>query len=114
MSEGGGCNIFRMMFCCRNAIEDGSRENVFVPGSVVTSSHTPVGKDPSFGEIQRQTCNNCSLIVMGEAVPNAFGHCHQCGSNFDMEYGRHYFWPRWTRKSTAKPQKKECSKAADI
>ena len=30
----------------------------------------------------------------------------QCGNSYAMEYGRHYFWPRWTRRSTAKSEQK--------
>ena len=61
--SGGGCNILRL--CCKK--EDGSFE--------------AVGKDLSFREMTGP-CNTCSLISMGEAVPNTFNvppTCHQGG-----------------------------------
>ena len=80
--SGGGCNILRL--CCKKKKKknDGSFEiedKAAAMGGTDSHSHghASVGKDPSFREMAGAPCNNCSLISMGEAVPNTSGRCHQ-------------------------------------
>ena len=81
---GGGCNILEI-FCKRKSkeivsfdIEDKAATTEATGGGGLCShSHAPLGEDPSFREVTGAPCHNCSLISMSEAVPNAFGRCHQ-------------------------------------
>ena len=86
MSEGGGggCNILGI-FCQKKRkdiavfdIEDkAAMEAAASHNFGHQNAHAPLGEDPSFREVTGAPCNNCSLISMSEAVPNAFGQCHQ-------------------------------------
>ena len=78
----GGCNILRM--CCKKkkktndvSIEIEDKAAMGMDSHSHGHGHAPVGKDLSFREMTGAPCNNCSLISMGEAVPNTFGRCHQ-------------------------------------